>query len=212
MSVVIGLTGGIASGKSLVARMFADLGAHLIDADTIVRELQAPGSPVLSEIARAFGEGVIGADGALDRGALGALIFRDPESRLRLNSIVHPKVAAEIRRRVESARASGTAVIVIDIPLLFEGQRTGEGTASQVAFDATIVVWIPEALQIERLVGRDALERDEAERRVRSQIPLDEKRKLADYSIDNSGDPDETAAQVRDVFASISAALPSARR
>jgi dephospho-CoA kinase len=208
MSLVIGLTGGIASGKSSVTRMFAALGARVIDADAIVRELQAHGAPLLDEISRAFGSDLIGVDGALDRAALGAIIFRDPDARLRLNSIMHPKVAAEISRRIDSARESGDAVIVVDIPLLFEGQRSGEGTASLVPFDTTIVVWLPEALQIERLLERGGLTRSEAEHRVRAQIPLNEKRRLADHTVDNSGTPEETKAQVRDVFASITASLP----
>ncbi len=122
MAVIAGLTGGIGSGKSTVAGMLEKLGATVVDADAIVHELQAPGEPLLDEIAAEFGPEVIDADGALDREALGAIVFRDPEARQRLNRIVHPKVGAEFARRLQAARDSGVALIVLDIPLLFEAR------------------------------------------------------------------------------------------
>ncbi|MFI5217517.1 MAG: dephospho-CoA kinase, partial [Candidatus Limnocylindria bacterium] len=180
-----------------VSRRLAELGATVIDADAIVHELQAPGTPMLAEIAAAFGAGVIDAQGRLDRAGLGAIVFRDAAARARLGSIVHPPVAAEIARRVARARSQGARVLVLDIPLLFEGRKAGTGTAAALQFDATVVVWAPEQAQIERQIARDGCSREEAERRVRAQLPLEEKKQLADFVIDNSGTPEETDRQVR---------------
>jgi dephospho-CoA kinase len=206
MSAVIGLTGGIGSGKSTVSRMFEKLGATVLDADAVVRELQSPGSALLAEIEVAFGAQVIGPDGELDREALAAIVFRDDAARLRLNAIVHPRVAAELSGRVAAAREAGSTVIVLDIPLLFEGRDSGEGTAARMPLDATVVVHVPEPLQIERQLARDDCSREDAVRRLRAQLPLDEKRRLADFAIDNSGTLEETERQVRDVFRAITAA------
>jgi dephospho-CoA kinase len=206
MTAIIGLTGGIGSGKSTVARLFEKLGAVLIDSDAIVHELQAPGAPLLEQIAEAFGRHLIDESGALDRKALGALVFRDEQMRLRLNALVHPAVGAETLRRVVAARDAGTSVVVIDIPLLFESRRSGRGGAALMDFQATVVVWVPEAVQVERTMARDACTREEALRRVRAQMPLSEKRALADYVIDNSGAPEDTERQVREVFDAIRAA------
>jgi dephospho-CoA kinase len=206
MTAIIGLTGGIGSGKSTVARLFEKLGAVLIDSDAIVHELQAPGAPLLEQIAEVFGRHLIDERGALDRKALGALVFRDEQMRLRLNALVHPAVGAETLRRVVAARDAGTSVVVIDIPLLFESRRSGRGGAALMDFQATVVVWVPEAVQVERTMARDACTREEALRRVRAQMPLSEKRALADYVIDNSGAPEDTERQVREVFDAIRAA------
>ena len=201
MTRVIGLSGGIGTGKSSVARMFAKLGARVIDADAIVHELQAPGTPMLAEIAAAFGPEVIAADGSLDRARLGERVFRDPQARQRLGQIVHPGVGAEMRRRLEAARREGVPLVVLDIPLLFEGRRAGSGSAAQLGFDATVLVYAPEALQVERQLARDGYGRDEALRRVRSQLPIEEKRALADHVIDNSGSVADTERQVRELSA-----------
>jgi dephospho-CoA kinase len=200
VTVVIGLSGGIGTGKSTVARMFAAEGATVIDADAIVHELQARGQPLVAELAQAFGPGVLDAEGGLDRAALGAIVFRDPEARARLNAIVHPKVGAEFARRVAAALAAGTRVLVLDIPLLFEGRKAGTGSAAQLRFDATVLVYAPEPLQIERQQARDGCTREEALRRVRAQLPIEEKKALADYVIDNSGSLEETRRQVREVL------------
>ena len=203
MSVTIGLSGGIGSGKSTVARMFAALGATVIDADAIVHELQAPGTPLLAEIAAAFGPGVLDASGALDRAALGAIVFRDSDARRKLELLVHPKVGAEFARRVAAARASGARALVLDIPLLFEGRKRGSGGASAMQFDATVLVYAPEPVQIARQVSRDRCDEGEATRRVRAQMPIEEKKALADYVIDNSGPIEETERQVREVLTRI---------
>jgi dephospho-CoA kinase len=200
MTRVVGLSGGIGSGKSTVARMLEKLGAVVIDADAIVHELQTAGAPLLDEIAGAFGPGVIDASGALDREALGAIVFREAEARERLGRIVHPKVGAEVARRLAAAREAGAQLIVLDIPLLFESRQAGSAGASAMRFDATLLVWVPRELQIERQMARDGCSHDEAERRVAAQMSLDEKRALADFVIDNSGDLADTERQVRAVW------------
>ena len=208
VSVTIGLSGGIGTGKSTVARLLAAQGAVVIDADTMVHELQSRGSPLLAEIAAEFGPGVLDAEGGLDRAALGARVFRDPEARRRLEAIVHPKVGAEFARRIAAARASGARVLVLDIPLLFEGRRAGTGSAALMKFDATVLVYAPEKLQIERQMARDGCTREEAVHRVRAQLPIEEKKALADYVIDNSGSLEETERQVRELLSRLLAAEP----
>lgn len=200
MTVVIGLTGGIGSGKSTVARMFRDLGATVIDADAIVHELQAPGMPMVAELAAVFGPGILDAAGALDRKALGAIVFTDEAARRRLNDIVHPQVGAEFARRLASAIAADTALVVLDIPLLFEGRESGRGSAAARSVETTVVVWVPESVQIERQMARDGCTRAEAEQRVRAQLSLDRKRALADHVIDNSGSLADTARQVQALY------------
>lgn len=208
MALVVGLTGGIGCGKSTVAGMFAALGATRIDADAIVHELQAPGRPMLRRIAEAFGEHLIGADGALDRARLAAIVFRDPAARKRLNDIVHPQVGAEVVRRVRAALDAGDALLVVEIPLLFEGRRAGTGTAALMRFDATVLVAASEETQVARQVARDGASREDALARIRAQMPLAEKRELADYVIENDGSLEETRRQVRDVFRALTAAAP----
>jgi dephospho-CoA kinase len=197
---VIGLSGGIGTGKSTVAGILTRLGAVIIDADAIVHELQAPGTPMLAEIASAFGAELIRPDGSLDRARLGELVFRDPEARLRLGKIVHPGVGAEMLRRLDAAREARVGLVVLDIPLLFEGRKAGTGNAAQLGFDATVLVYAAEPQQIERQLARDGYGRDEALRRVRSQLPIEEKRALADFVIDNSGSLAETERQVRELY------------
>ena len=200
MTVVIGLTGGIGSGKSTVARMLRELGAAVIDADAIVHELQAKGMPMVAELAAAFGSGILTGDGALDRKALGAIVFSDEAARLKLNNIVHPQVGAEFARRMAAAIEANTPLVVLDIPLLFEGRESGRGSAAARNVETTVVVWVPEAVQIERQMKRDACTRAEAEQRVRAQLPLDRKRDLADHVIDNSGSLADTERQVRALY------------
>jgi len=197
---VIGLSGGIGSGKSTVAEFFARLGARVIDADAIVHELQATGTPMLREIADAFGPGVIRDDGSLDREALSAIVFRDAEAREQLGHIVHPGVRSEMAHRLAEALESGAPLVVLDIPLLFEGASAGANTSSVFGFDATLLAWVPRAVQIERTMARDGCARDEAERRVASQLPIDDKRALADHVIDNSGPIADTEAAVKRLF------------
>ena len=201
MTMIVGLTGGIGSGKSTVAAMLEKLGATVVDADAIVHELQARGQPLVDEIAAEFGREVLAADGSLDREALGAIVFRDPAARQRLNQLVHPKVGAEFGRRLQAAKQAGAPVIVLDIPLLFESRAAGTGGASAMHFDTTVLVWVPRETQIERQLARDGYAPDEAERRVAAQMPLDEKRALADEVIDNSGSLEATSHQVDELYA-----------
>lgn len=196
MTCIMGLTGGIGTGKSTVTRILASLGATTIDADAIVHELQAPGQPMLAELAAAFGDGVLTLDGALDRKALGAIVFRDEKARARLGEIVHAPVIGEMMRRAKAAMDRGDPLVVLDIPLLFEGRVSGRGSGALMHFDATVCVWVDEAVQLARTMARDACDADEARRRMSAQLPIDQKRALADYVIDNSGSPESTRAQV----------------
>jgi dephospho-CoA kinase len=200
MTRVVGLTGGIGSGKSTVASMLRELGAVIIDADRIVHELQAPGMPMLDELAAAFGEEILDGSGALDRKSLAGIVFRDPEARRRLGLIVHPQVGLEMLRQVSEAREAMAPMAVADIPLLFEGRREGRDTAGALGVEGVILAWVPVELQIERTMDRDACTREEALARIRAQVPIDEKRALADHLIDNSGSYDETLQQVRDLW------------
>ena len=202
MTRVIGLTGGIGTGKSTVSRLLAALGAVVIDADAIVRELQAPGSPVLTEIADALGADVLDAAGTLDRARVADRVFRDPAQRHRLNTIMHPRVGAEMARRSEAARRAGVPLIVMDIPLLFEN-RPRDRAAARGGADATVLVYAPRSAQIERTVARDGCTREQAEDRIAAQLPIDEKRALADHVIDNTGALSDTERQVRELFAKL---------
>lgn len=189
----LGLTGGIGSGKSLVARQLRDLGAAVVDADVIAREVVVPGSPAYDDILEAFGPGVVRPDGAIDRGALGARIFSDAEARRTLNALTHP----HIRRRMaeEAARLSAMPsvdVIVFDIPLLLE---TTDGR--DIELDGIVVVDAAEDVRVARLMARDALAEAEARRRLAAQIPLSQKVTRADWVIDNNGPPERTGEQVR---------------
>lgn len=200
MTFVLGLSGGIGSGKSTVSAMLEELGATLIDADAIVHELQAPGQPMLAELAREFGEAVIDPTGALDRAALGAIVFRDEAKRVALGKIVHPPVVAEMMRRTQASVDAGVPMAVVDIPLLFEGAKTGQGAAAVMHFDATLLVWVPEEIQLERAQKRDGSDGDEVIRRIRAQLPIDEKKAMADYVIDNSGTQQETRRAVEALY------------
>jgi len=193
MARVIGLTGGIASGKSTVASMLRDLGAVVIDADEIVRDLQRPGSKAFDEIVAAFGRDVLDRHGKLDRRALGARIFADPAARERLNVILHPRVRARIRQEVARLQGvlPGEGVIILDIPLLLD-------TAPRDAFpmEGVIVVAASEATQIDRLRQRTSMTEEEARRRLHAQRPLREKVPEADWVIENDGSLEETRDQV----------------
>jgi dephospho-CoA kinase len=200
MSKVVALTGGIGSGKSTVAQMLEELGATVIDADAIVHELQGSGMPMVKELAQAFGPEIVGPDGALLREELGKIVFASEAARERLNAIVHPKVGAEFARHLVAAKRAGTAVIVLDIPLLFESRKAGNRSAASMQTEAVIVVWVPRATQLERQMARDERERKDAQARIDSQISLDDKRAQADHVIDNSGTVEETREQVAALY------------
>ena len=186
---LIALTGGIASGKSTIARRLADRGAVVVDADAIVRDVQAVGSPVLDEIAAAFGEDVITADGALDRAALGARVFGDDEALARLKAIVHPAVRAESARRFAAAfDADPAAVVVYDVPLLVEARVDDP-------WDLIVVADAPAALRAGRLVDERGLSESDAAARLASQVSDDRRRAIADVVIDTAGSLEETLTQ-----------------
>lgn len=186
----IGLTGGIACGKSTVAAMFVQRGAVLIDADQIAREVVLPGSPALAQVADRFGQAVLQPDGSLNRKALGEIVFRDEAARKELESILHPRIRALMRERLESnERESPNKLVVVDVPLLFESKL-------EQMFEETVLVYIPRSLQLTRLERRDGLTRQQAESRLAAQMPIDAKRELADYIIDNSGERSDTERQV----------------
>ena len=197
---VVGLTGGIGSGKSTVAEMLRALGAVIVDADRIVHELQAPGMPMLAELAAAFGDAILDESGALDRKALGAIVFQDADARIELGRIVHPQVGIEMLRQVTLAREQAAPLAVADIPLLFEGRQAGRDTAGALGVEGVILSWVPRAVQVERTMARDDCSEEEALARIRAQLPIDEKRELAEWVIDNSGDRDATEKQVQELF------------
>lgn len=193
MARVVGLTGGLASGKSTVAAMLRELGAVIVSADEIAREVVEPDTPAYAEIVQAFGTEMLEPDGRINRARLAARIFTDPAARARLNEITHPRIRARMRETVArlQERLPRDAVIVLDIPLLLD-------TAPRDAFslDGVIVVAVDEAAQIRRLREREGLTEEEARRRLAAQRPLREKVAEADWVIDNSGSEEATRRQV----------------
>ncbi len=186
---LIALTGGIASGKSTIAARLAEHGAVVIDADRIVRDVQAPGSPVLARIAEVFGAEMILPDGALDRAALGERVFGDAEALGRLNAIVHPAVKAESQRRFgEALAADPDSVVVYDVPLLVEARVDDP-------WDLIVVADAPAELREDRLVELRGMDRRSARARIAAQVPDDARRAIADVVIDTSGTPAATLAQ-----------------
>ncbi len=178
--ILVGLTGGVATGKSTVATMLKQYGAVVIDADLLAREVVTPGKPAWKEIVATFGKGVLNSDRTLNRHVLGAIVFRHPAKRLALERIIHPRVAREQNRLTrEAARNNPKAVVIYDVPLLFEaGIDKRMGT--------TLVVTADRETQIARLKKRNGLSRAEAIRRIKSQLPLSKKIRLADYLINGT--------------------------
>jgi dephospho-CoA kinase len=186
---LIALTGGIASGKSTIARRLAERGAIIVDADQIVRDVQSPGSPVLARIAEAFGPEVISSEGALDRAALGARAFGDPELLKQLNAIVHPAVREESQRRFEQAFADDPqAVVVYDVPLLVEARVDDP-------WDLIVVAHAPASVRRDRLVELRGMDEKAAQDRIDAQVSDEKRLAIADVVIDTAGDIAETHAQ-----------------
>jgi dephospho-CoA kinase len=190
MKPVIGLTGGIASGKSSVAALLAHEGIPIVDADALAREVVAPGSSGLAAIVERFGNHVLLEDGSLDRKKLGDLVFSDPEARRALNAITHPRIAAAGMEKLRALADHPAPYRVYEAALLVENGLTK-------AFAALVVVRVDEATQLARLMARDGSSEADARARIASQLPLAEKVAVADFVIDNSGDPEATRVQVR---------------
>lgn len=199
---VIGLTGGIAAGGTLVAGMFRDLGAVIIEADRVAREVVAPGTDAYRRIVEAFGPEVVLPDGPLDRRRLGAIVFQDPAARRRLNAITHPEIRRRIREQVDQVAARHPdAVVIVDVPLLLD-----TAGPDVFALDRVIVVQATPEQQVSRLMARDALSREEALRRLAAQRPVAAKAAEADWVIDNTGTIEETRRQVRSLWERLRAA------
>jgi len=192
----VGLTGGVASGKSTVSAMLRDLGAVVVDADLLAREVVAPGTEGLAEIVAAFGDEVLTSEGELDRPAMGAIVFGDEEARRRLEAIIHPRVR---QRGAELEAAAGPdAVVVHDIPLLAETGQAG-------TFDAVVVVDVPVETQVERMVRLRGMTEAEAKARISAQATREQRLAVATHVIDNTGTVEDLRDRVAEVFGELAA-------
>ncbi|MFJ7678756.1 dephospho-CoA kinase [Peribacillus sp. NPDC097198] len=193
MGQIIGITGGIASGKSSVSQYLRELGFVIVDADVASRAVVEPGEEAYLQLVKAFGEDLLLPDGSIDRAKLGSIIFHDQEKRLLLNSIVHPAVRKWMRQETEKALAAGAKTVFMDIPLLFESKLT-------FMVERTLLVYVDESVQLERLMNRNALTETDALARIHSQMPLKDKKELADAIVDNNGNIEETKKQVVEIL------------
>ncbi|PAK42710.1 dephospho-CoA kinase [Peribacillus simplex] len=193
MGQIIGITGGIASGKSTVSLYLQELGFTIVDADLASRAVVEPGEEAYRQVVKAFGEDILLTDGNIDRVKLGSIIFNDQEKRLLLNGIVHPAVRNWMRVKTEAALSSGEETVFMDIPLLFESKLT-------FMVDKTLLIYVDEQVQLKRLMNRNGLSETEALARINSQMPLADKKALADAVIDNNGDINETKRQVKTIL------------
>jgi dephospho-CoA kinase len=200
---VVSLTGGVASGKSLVLQTFMKLGAYTIDCDVLSREVVIPCSKAWWEIVQFFSTDILSNDLAIDRKKLRELVFSDAQKRAALEMIIHPEVRTKCRERIEAIKTiepDPNALIVVDVPLLIE-------TGTQDDFDTVIVVYVSEATQIRRIMARDGITKEAAQKLIALQMPVQEKLQFADYVITNEGTREETEKQVRKVFAALSSEL-----
>jgi dephospho-CoA kinase len=192
--LIVGLTGGVASGKTVISQILREEGAYLIDADQIARDLVRPHTSTWNELRRVFGDGILDEDGSIHRKKLAAKVFSNPEQRNLLNQILHPRIKEEMDRRAkEIAQNDPAAIVVIDAALLVELGDYRE-------MDRLIVVASTETQQIERLRNRNGMEEEEAQKVIASQMPLEEKLKVADFIIRNEGSLEETKKRVKEVF------------
>jgi dephospho-CoA kinase len=189
---LIGLTGGAGSGKSTVSAMLKELGAAVIDADEATHAVYEPGSPGFDAVVREFGPEYV-RDGRIDRAQLGQLVFNDKDARRRLNAIVHPLVREWMAARTVEAVEAGSEVVVQDVPLLFENGLAG-------LYSTVVLVYVPEHLQVKRLVEGRGLTHERARAMIAAQMPIEEKRKLAPHVIDNTGSQEETRRQVGQIW------------
>jgi dephospho-CoA kinase len=194
---IIGLTGNIASGKTEVAKIFKELGAKIIDADRIAREVVEPGERAWQEIVEEFGRDILQSDGSIDRKKLGGIVFNDDEKREQLNRITHPRIMTKIIEVIDKYKKENVKLVIIEAALIVERG----GLLSLI--DGLIVVSTDEETQIKRIMTRDRLQRDEALSRIKSQMPMPEKTKHATYIIDNSGSLRETRKQVKEIWEKI---------
>lgn len=205
LGLSFGLTGGIACGKSTVARYFKDLGAHIIDADRVGHELIEPGRAAYEEIVERFGIEILDSGGRIDRKKLGPKVFADPQQLAVLNAILHPRIIAQMRELVvEHQRGNPDAVIIIDAPLIFESGM--DGTLCKV-----MVVWCRPDQQLERLIAKRGISPEEAEQRIEAQMPLEEKCRRADYVIDCSGTLEESRTQAEALYLRLRRIVEKAR-
>ena len=186
---LIGVTGGIATGKSTVDQLLAAHGAAVIDADELAREAVRPGEETLSQVAKRFGPGVIRSDGSLDRARVGAIVFADPAARRDLERITHPRITELTQERIAGALAGPAPLIAVDVPLLFENSR-------ETMFEGVLLVYAPREVQLRRLRERDGLDETAALQRLAAQLPIDEKRDRAIWVIDNSDSLEATSRAV----------------
>lgn len=196
--LVVGLTGGIASGKSVVSKILSDLGALVIDADEISREVMVPHSNVWKQVISAFGNEILREDLTIDRKKLADIVFKNPRQLSKLNSLLHPEINKRIVEKLESIKEKYPhAIVVIDAALLIE-------TGMYKRYDKLVVVYVKEGTQLKRLMARDGMSRDEAQRRINSQLPLREKVKLADFVIENESSLRQTREKVERIFNTLS--------
>ncbi|MDQ6720792.1 MAG: dephospho-CoA kinase [Candidatus Dormibacteraeota bacterium] len=189
---LVGLTGGVGSGKSTVAAMLRELGAEVVDADKAAHAVYEPGTPGFAAVVREFGEEYV-RDGHIDRGRLGELVFSDADARRRLNAVVHPLVREWMAARTAEAAERGPKVVVQDVPLLFEN-------GLERLYSSVVLVYVPQHMQVERLVHGRGLSPERAREMIATQMPIEDKRRLAHHVIDNSGTTEETRAQVEQLW------------
>jgi dephospho-CoA kinase len=187
--LIVGLTGGIASGKSTVSEMFRESGAAVICFDELAHAVVEPGRPALEDIRRIFGEEFITPEGGLDREVMATAVFRNQGKRKQLEAIIHPRIAEEVQNRVAEFERQGHFMVVQDVPLLYEIQY-------ERRCDCVVVVYVPREVQKQRLISRDGMSPEDASSRLDAQMPIEDKRARADYLVDNSGDLESTREQV----------------
>jgi len=196
----LGLTGGIATGKTTISNYLKTKGIPVLDADEYARKVVEPGTPGLTDIVNTFGKQVLQSDGSLNRKLLGQIIFNDMTARQKLNDITHPRIQQMMTDELQKLAKGKTPLVILDIPLLLENHNIAGA-------DAIMVVTVPESMQLNRLMQRNNLTKEEAQRRIDAQMPLSEKEKLADFIVDNSGTIANTLTQVDKVIQNITESI-----